>query len=135
MAAIDTALTEYSVVGQNALSTLNLVVGIVVAMLVAMVLLGGIKRIGSVSEKLVPFMALFYIVLAVGVVILNIQDLPYVLESIFVGAFTPRAFTGGAIGSLFRQYAEGCLPAASSPMRQASAQAPSPMPAPIPASL
>ena len=53
-------------VGQNALSTLNLVVGIVVAMLVAMVLLGGIKRIGSVSERLVPFMALFYIVLAVA---------------------------------------------------------------------
>ena len=72
VAAIDTALTEFNVVGQNALSTLNLVVGIVVAMLVAMVLLGGIKRIGSVSERLVPFMALFYIVLAVGVVILNI---------------------------------------------------------------
>ena len=61
VAAIDTALTEFNVVGQNALSTLNLVVGIVVAMLVAMVLLGGIKRIGSVSERLVPFMALFYI--------------------------------------------------------------------------
>ena len=45
VAAIDTALTEFNVVGQNALSTLNLVVGIVVAMLVAMVLLGGIKRI------------------------------------------------------------------------------------------
>ena len=52
VAAIDTALTEFNVVGQNALSTLNLVVGIVVAMLVAMVLLGGIKRIGSVSERL-----------------------------------------------------------------------------------
>ena len=76
VAAIDTALTEFNVVGQNALSTLNLVVGIVVAMLVAMVLLGGIKRIGSVSERLVPFMALFYIVLAVGVVILNIQRFP-----------------------------------------------------------
>ena len=68
VAAIDTALLEYNVVGNGALSTLNLVVGIVVAMLVAMVLLGGIKRIGSVSERLVPFMALFYIVLAVGVV-------------------------------------------------------------------
>ena len=81
VAAIDTALTEFNVVGQNALSTLNLVVGIVVAMLVAMVLLGGIKRIGSVSERLVPFMALFYIVLAVGVVILNIQRFPAVIEA------------------------------------------------------
>ena len=50
-------IRDSNVVGQNALSTLNLVVGIVVAMLVAMVLLGGIKRIGSVSERLVPFMA------------------------------------------------------------------------------
>ena len=49
VAAIDTALLEYGVVGGGALSTLNLVVGIAVAMLVAMVLLGGIKRIGSVS--------------------------------------------------------------------------------------
>ena len=101
VAAIDTALTEFNVVGQNALSTLNLVVGIVVAMLVAMVLLGGIKRIGSVSEKLVPFMALLYVLLGLGVVVLNITRLPEVLASIVVGAFNPKAFTGGAIGSLF----------------------------------
>ena len=107
VAAIDTALTEFNVVGQNALSTLNLVVGIVVAMLVAMVLLGGIKRIGSVSERLVPFMALFYIVLAVGVVILNIQHFPAVIEAIFAGAFNPAAFTGGTIGSLFISMQKG----------------------------
>ena len=107
VAAIDTALTEFNVVGQNALSTLNLVVGIVVAMLVAMVLLGGIKRIGSVSERLVPFMALFYIVLAVGVVILNIQRFPAVIEAIFAGAFNPAAFTGGTIGSLFISMQKG----------------------------
>ena len=107
VAAIDTALTEYSVVGQNALSTLNLVVGIVVAMLVAMVLLGGIKRIGSVTEKLVPFMALFYVVLALGVVVLNIRRFPAVLQSIVVGAFDPAAFTGGAIGSVFLSMQKG----------------------------
>ena len=67
VAAVDTALLEYGVVGSGFLSTLNLIAGIIVAMLVAMVLLGGIKRIGSVTEKLVPFMALFYVVLAVGV--------------------------------------------------------------------
>ena len=107
VAAIDTALTEYHVVDRDALSTLNLVAGIVVAMLVAMVLLGGIKRIGSVSEKLVPFMALFYIVLAVGVMVLNVQSLPAVFESIFAGAFNPRAFTGGAVGSLFTSMQKG----------------------------
>ena len=76
-------------------------------MLVAMVLLGGIKRIGSVSERLVPFMALFYIVLAVGVVILNIQRFPVVIEAIFAGAFNPAAFTGGTIGSLFISMQKG----------------------------
>ena len=96
VAAVDTALLEYGVVGSGFLSTLNL-----------MVLLGGIKRIGSVSEKLVPFMALFYIVLAVGVVGLNLPRLPYVLESIVAGAFNPAAFTGGTIGSLFISMQKG----------------------------
>ena len=99
--AIDSAVLAYNTSVKSFLPTLNLIVGVVVAMLVAMVLLGGIKRIGSVTEKLVPFMALFYVVLAVGVVVLNVQRLPYVLESIIAGAFNPRAFTGGAIGSVF----------------------------------
>ena len=107
VAAIDTALLQYNLVGSEVLSTLNLAVGIAVAMLVAMVLLGGIKRIGSVSEKLVPFMALFYIVLAVGVMVLNFERLPYVFESIIAGAFNPAAFTGGTIGSLFVSMQKG----------------------------
>ena len=107
VAAVDTALLEYGVVGSGFLSTLNLIAGIIVAMLVAMVLLGGIKRIGSVSEKLVPFMALFYVVLGIGVVLLNVQRLPGVLQSIFEGAFNPAAFTGGIIGSLFVSMQKG----------------------------
>ena len=47
--------------------------GIIVAILVAMILLGGVKRIGRVTERLIPFMALLYIVLAFGVIILNID--------------------------------------------------------------
>ena len=107
VAAVDTALLEYGLVGGSFLPTLNLIVGILVAVLVALVLLGGIKRIGSVSEKLVPFMALFYIVLSVGVVVLNFSRLPYVLESIVAGAFNPAAFTGGTIGSLFISMQKG----------------------------
>ncbi|WP_294802241.1 sodium:alanine symporter family protein [uncultured Gemmiger sp.] len=105
--AIDTALLEFHIVAEDILPTLNLVIGILCAMLVAMVLLGGIKRIGSVSEKLVPFMALFYVILAVGVVLLNLPRLPYVMEEIFAGAFNPAAFTGGAIGSLFLSMKNG----------------------------
>ena len=107
VAAVDTALLEYGLVGNGFLPTLNLIVGILVAVLVALVLLGGIKRIGSVSEKLVPFMALFYIVLSVGVVVLNFSRLPYVLESIVAGAFNPAAFSGGTIGSLFVSMQKG----------------------------
>ena len=105
--AIDTALLEFHIVAEDILPTLNLIIGILCAMLVAMVLLGGIKRIGSVSEKLVPFMALFYVLFAVGVVLLNLPRLPFVIEEIFAGAFNPAAFTGGAIGSLFLSMKNG----------------------------
>ena len=105
--AIDAALNQYAVVGDKAMATVNLVIGIVVAMLVALVLLGGVKRIGSVSEKLVPFMALTYVVLALGVVLLNLPRLPEVFTSIVAGAFNPAAFTGGAVGSLFLSMQKG----------------------------
>ena len=54
---------------KTAVPTVNLVVGIILAVLIALILLGGIRRIGQVTEKLVPFMALVYIVLAVGVIL------------------------------------------------------------------
>ena len=60
--AIDTALINFNVISESSTGRLNLILGIVITLLVGMVLLGGIKRIGSVSEKLVPFMALMYIV-------------------------------------------------------------------------
>ena len=93
--------------GSGAISTVNLIIGIVVAMLVAMVLLGGIKRIGSVSEKLVPFMALFYVILALGVVVINYQRVPGVFAAIIGGAFDPKAFTGGVVGTMFMSLKKG----------------------------
>ena len=103
------ALLAYGSCRQQVLSPhVNLIVGVVVAMLVAMVLLGGIKRIGSVTEKLVPFMALFYVVLALGVVVLNLPALPGGAGSPSSrGAFNPQAFTGGAIGSVFLSMQKG----------------------------
>ena len=105
--AIDSALLAYGSSLNSILPTVNLVVGVVVAMMVAMVLLGGVKRIGSVTEKLVPFMALFYVVLALGVVVINYRRFPAVLASIVGGAFEPQAFTGGAIGSIFLSMQKG----------------------------
>ena len=105
--AIDSALLATGSGLNGILPTLNLIVGVVVAMMVAMVLLGGVKRIGSVTEKLVPFIALFYIVLALGVVALNYRRFPAVLASIVGGAFDPQAVTGGAIGSVFLSMQKG----------------------------
>ena len=105
--AIDSALLATGSGLNGILPTLNLIVGVVVAMMVAMVLLGGVKRIGSVTEKLVPFMALFYIVLALGVVALNYRRFPAVIASIVGGAFDPQAVTGGAIGSVFLSMQNG----------------------------
>ena len=99
--AIDSALLNYNVISQNGVSTLNLIMGIAITVLVALILLGGVKRIGQVTEKLVPFMALFYVILAIGVIILNYRHVPTVFASIFEGAFKPSSVTGGVVGSIF----------------------------------
>ena len=84
-----------------------LVIGIILAVLIGLILLGGIKRIGQVAEKLVPFMAVIYIILAIGVVILNYRNIPTVFASIFKGAFSPVSVTGGAVGSFFMSMKKG----------------------------
>lgn len=105
--AINTALMNYHVISKDAVPTVNLVVGIILAVLIALILLGGIRRIGQVTEKLVPFMALVYIVLAVGVILINIGHVPAVFASIVEGAFHPAAVTGGAVGSFFMSMKKG----------------------------
>ena len=105
--AINSALLNYHILPESAVDTFNLVMGIVLAVLVGVILLGGIKRIGKVTEKLVPFMALLYIALGLGVVILNIQNVPEVFYSIVYGAFKPKAVTGGIVGSFFLSMKKG----------------------------
>ena len=105
--AIDSALLNYGVISDSSVSTLNLILGIILAILVGLVLLGGIKRIGKVTEKLVPFMSLFYILLSLGVILLNIDRVPGVFASIIDGAFHPGAVTGGIVGSLFMSMKKG----------------------------
>lgn len=108
--AIDTALYNMNIIADGnttVISTVNLIIGIVLAIVIALILIGGIKRIGQVTEKLVPFMALIYIVLAIGVVLLNIKNIPSVFVSIFKGAFNPASVTGGVIGSFFMSMKKG----------------------------
>ena len=105
--SIDSALINFNVIDSNNTQNINLVLGIIIAALVAMVLLGGVKRIGQVTEKLVPFMAVLYIILGLGVVVINIKNVPGVFGAIIAGAFSPRAVTGGAIGSAFLSLKKG----------------------------
>lgn len=105
--AIDSALYNYNIISEDAAPMLNLIIGIVLAGLIALILLGGIKRIGQVTEKLVPFMAVMYIVLALGVVLLNIKNVPHVFGAILAGAFRPVSVTGGAVGSFFMSMKKG----------------------------
>ncbi|WP_317316201.1 alanine/glycine:cation symporter family protein [Peptostreptococcus russellii] len=76
-----------------------IIVGVVLAVLSGIVILGGIQRIGQVTEKLVPFMALFYIVGALAIILINIKDIPNAFSMIFSTAFTGQAATGGFAGS------------------------------------
>lgn len=106
-AAINSAFLNFHLISEEQTSTCSLIIGIIIAVLVGLVLLGGIKRIGKVTEKLVPFMAVLYIVLALGVVLLNIKNLPSVFVSIIEGAFNPKAVTGGVIGSFYLSVTKG----------------------------
>ena len=105
--AIDSALFNYNIISEDAAPTLNLIIGIVLAVLIGLILLGGVKRIGQVAEKLVPFMAVFYIILAIGVVVININHVPEVFADIFKGAFNPASVTGGVVGSFFMSMKKG----------------------------
>lgn len=105
--AIDSALYNYDLVSEQSVGTLNLVLGVILAALIALILLGGIKRIGQVTEKLVPFMAVMYIVLALGVVLLHLNAVPQVFSAVITGAFRPAAVTGGAVGSFFLSMKKG----------------------------
>lgn len=71
---------------------------VVVTILVALVTLGGIKRISSVSEKVVPFMAILYIVGVILVLIFNFTKIPSAISLIIRSAFNPEAALGGAVG-------------------------------------
>lgn len=81
----------------------KIVTAIIVTALVALVVYGGIKRIGQVTEKLVPIMALVFILCSIIIIICNIDKLPHAFGLIFKGAFTPVAAAGGFGGSAIAQ--------------------------------
>ncbi|MEE1238676.1 MAG: amino acid carrier protein [Acutalibacteraceae bacterium] len=92
--------TGSAIAALNAGNGVRLMLGVVFALAVAAVIIGGAKRIGSFTEKVVPIMALMYIIMTLGVILMNINALPNALVMIFKGAFEPQAVTGGTVGSV-----------------------------------
>ena len=86
----------------------NLIMGLILAFLVGMVLLGGAGRIGAAAEKLVPFVSVLYILMCLGALIAFRHRIPEAFADILKGAFSPRAVTGGSLGSAFTALQIGC---------------------------
>ena len=79
----------------------NLILGVLLAILISAILMGGMQRIGRLAEQLVPFASVVYLLLGLGVLVMRSPAVLPALKSIVEGAFSPRAVTGGAIGSMF----------------------------------
>ena len=86
----------------------NLAVGLLLAVTIGAVLLGGAKQVGRTAEKLIPFVSGGYILLCLGVLILRRRYLPQAVSLILDGAFNPRSVTGGLLGSAFQALRVGC---------------------------
>lgn len=129
--AVNSALLSCGLISEGAVKTSNLIQGIIIAALVALILLGGVKRIGQVTEKLVPFMALLYIVLSVGIILFRIQALPSVIQAILKVLLTCSCNRRSSGKSVY-EYEKMAFPEVSSPMRQVLVPALSPMHVQIP---
>lgn len=98
-----TSLSQYSFYGDPATSKVPLICGAILAVLVAICVLGGGKRIVQVTGFLVPVMGVSYILMALVTMVLNVQTLPMVFREIFIGAFDFKAIFGGFAGSALMQ--------------------------------
>lgn len=94
------AYVQLNTVAGGALDGLGWLVGLILAGVVFAVIIGGIKSIARVTEKIVPFMAIFYCVFAIIVILMNFTSVPQAIANIFTGAFTGEGVAGGALGAL-----------------------------------
>ena len=84
-------------------STVNLVTGLVLIVLLSLVILGGLRRIATTNEKIVPFMAVFFIIGSLVIICMNIAKVPAAFGAIFAGAFNFQAAAGGVGGAIIAQ--------------------------------
>ena len=101
--SLNGAIVAFIPSAANAAGTINLACGLILAALVALILFGGIKRIGEVCEKLVPVMSAFYILFTLIVIISHISGIGRAFGLIFASAFTPRAVFGATTGIVLKQ--------------------------------
>ena len=94
------AYVQLNNVSGGALDGLGWLVGLILAAVVFSVIIGGIKSIARVTEKVVPFMAVFYCLFAIIVILMNSGSLPQAIANIFTGAFTGEGVAGGALGAM-----------------------------------
>ena len=97
------AVSEFAVLSDSTATIIKWTMGAGLAILVAIILFGGIKRIGEVTEKLVPFMSIFYILFTTIVVVTHIGNIGNAFGLIFRTAFTPQAVFGASTGIVLRQ--------------------------------
>ena len=101
--SINQAIVSFFPAASDKAATISLVVGIVLAILTALALFGGIKRIGRVTELLVPFMSVLYIIFTITVIVVNFGHLGDAIQKIIVGAFSPKAVLGAGSGILLKE--------------------------------
>lgn len=101
--SINNAITAFIPAMEAHKSTVSLVAGILMAVLTAFSLFGGIKRIGKVTELLVPFMSALYIICTVTVIVCNISSVGSAFQKIFISAFSPQAVLGAASGIALKE--------------------------------
>jgi AGCS family alanine or glycine:cation symporter len=94
------AYVQLNSVSGGALDGLGWLVGLILAGVVFSVIVGGIKSIARVTEKVVPFMAVFYCLFAIIVILMNAGSIPQAVANIFIGAFTGEGVAGGALGAM-----------------------------------
>ena len=94
-------------IGGNSYTWATVIVGLIVTICVALVVIGGLKRISKVSEIIVPFMAVIYIVAAITLLLCNVKAIPAAFKEIFESAFGLRAAAGGALGAMMMAMQKG----------------------------
>lgn len=95
---INTAISNFVPTSESTQNIIAIVIGVIAAIIIFAVLIGGIQRIADVCTLIVPAMAFVYILASLVVIVLKIQDIPEVFAAIFRGAFNPESVAGGLVG-------------------------------------